>query len=108
MNREEAARIIDTLRDGFSPVLSCEQYRALGIAIKALKAQEWIPLHQRLPEDMQDCLVSTDASEILCATFYEYPGDDYDYDTWDSDYVGKIIAWMPLPKPYKAESEDKE
>lgn len=29
--------------------------------------------------------------------------EDYDYRT-----TSRIVAWMPLPEPYKAESEDKE
>lgn len=80
---------------------------AFDMAIEALKAQEWTPISQKPPEDRQDCIVSTDASEMLFATFYEY-SHGYNFDTWGLDCVGEITAWMPLPDPYKGESEDKE
>ena len=70
----------------------------------------WIPVSERLPD--------TD-DEVLC--WYEYYhwsqekilpeygiGQFFD-DRWFGEVsVGKdirVIAWMPLPKPYKAESE---
>ena len=44
---------------------------------------------------------------------YEFAGEEragwYDYDgEWGYFEINDVTAWMPLPKPYKAESEDKE
>ena len=68
---------------------------------------EWIPVSERLPEK-QDCyLVTTKWKgsysgdvyiETNMAVYREKPKE------WDCK---DVIAWMPLPHPYKAESEDK-
>ena len=91
---------------------------AMDMAIKALPSAQsepqWIPCSERLPDhpENNDYYLVT----IQCE---HYDGWD-DYVTgfaewtkhgWDelSCYIGqiKVIAWMPLPQPYKAESEDK-
>lgn len=68
----------------------------------------WVPVSERLPEKHDCYLVTTKWKG-------SYSGDVYTetnmavyrekLEEWDS--VG-VIAWMPLPEPYKVESEDKE
>ena len=83
---------------------------ALETAISALQAQgesPWIPVTERLPEN----------NEWYIVTILDEHGDtphrysDYGWylkqiDGWiiDSELRTDVIAWMPLPKPYK---EDK-
>ena len=64
----------------------------------------WIPVSERLPENNEDVLVY-DNSDIFVAW---YRGMDFDWCSADNrfDEYTPIIAWMPLPKPYKAESEE--
>lgn len=67
--------------------------------------QKWIPCEERLPEEGGDYLVTTKWEG-------SYSGDTYietnmavyreKLEEWDCK---DVIAWMPLPKPYKAESE---
>ena len=72
--------------------------------------QRWIPCSERLPEPKE--------TENLIAKYYlvqnEY-GDmmvaRWDGNGWEQMYQHEyleddVIAWMPLPKPYMAESED--
>ena len=72
------------------------------------KAERWIPCTERLPEKDGCYLVtykwkgsySGDTYvETTMAVYREKPKE------WDCK---DVIAWMPLPEPYKAESEDKE
>ena len=83
----------------------------------------WIPTSERLPEDdgryllwgklMEDeddyyCFIGDYDS---CCEEFGYWENYYDPDTLgflDSEYIGynRVIAWMPLPEPYKAESEE--
>lgn len=71
----------------------------------------WIPVSERLPECDDFVLVTCKMPfgnlctylEILRRTNDGSWTDNLDYYSPDS-----VIAWMPLPEPYKAESEDKE
>ena len=70
-------------------------------------AQRWIPVSERLPEDVevgeQYPTVIFCTKDATYAGFYEHCRDG---NWWsdDEDYiVDGVIAWMPLPKPYKGD-----
>ena len=71
--------------------------------------QEWIPVSERLPEYCY-VLVSTDANEVFIAHYLGKRNDgtacfdDDDGMMWEGD----VIAWKPLPEPYRAESESEK
>lgn len=89
-----------------------EQIEALNVAIQALEHKtEWIPVSERLPEDHENVLIYLSSNQITIGLynshrlpFMDKPigwGADEPHN-WSSD---EVIAWMPLPEPYKAESE---
>ena len=90
---------------------------ALGMAIKALEQTRWIPCAERLPEDGDTYLVTIEYNgEVIGVDAASYsPVDGYidkhweTFNDWkeDDDSCYHVTAWMPLPEPYKAESEDK-
>lgn len=59
----------------------------------------WIPVSERLPEKDGCYLVTTTGTnnDIIDIAFYTD-------DIWHK--ASKVKAWMPLPEPYKAESEE--
>lgn len=113
MTREEASFYLANMDRKYMEEGMSE---ALDIAIKALEQEpKWIPVSERLPEKATRVLTSwvyvpTGAKYIEVA---ERWGDDDDYTFYgDTDEYKmnrkdhKVIAWMPLPEPYKVESED--
>ena len=67
---------------------------------------KWIPVSERLPEFlMVKTLVSCEDANGLPISTMVAIYDAFNK-TWDCEY--KVIAWMPLPEPYKAESEDRK
>lgn len=73
-----------------------------------LQSQKWIPCSERLPEDESYILVSFENSTMPDIARYEeddeggtfYPRDD------EKSYLRYglfVIAWMPLPEPYREE-----
>ena len=68
----------------------------------------WIPCSERLPEEAFGCLVTVIDCESVTQTDFEnilpyFVG--YDGESWnDSDgeeIPFEVIAWQPLPEPYK-------
>lgn len=92
---------------------------AYDMAIKILENSSWIPVKTReltdeeteenpditfmwdcpLPDDAQDVLITTRWGDVqLCTFCVDDKGlyfDDMDFDD--------VLAWMPLPEPYKKE-----
>ena len=81
---------------------------ALDMAIKALRQEqktEWILVSERLPEEAGIYMTTIDYGKHRVATEERYYyGQNLG---WDDDNDNCVIAWMmPLPEPYKVESED--
>lgn len=68
-------------------------------------AFKWIPVSERLPEEEKDVLVCNANGDI------EISSGSYSTELKNNDFIwytsgwrfGKVIAWMPLPEPYKGD-----
>lgn len=88
------------------------------------KAMEWIPCSERLPNeefeqgrkngtvyDLYPCLVTRKASHSLVNPDRIYVAKHY-FDGWnflnngEEECSDDVIAWMPLPEPYREEEKD--
>jgi hypothetical protein len=69
-------------------------------------AQRWIPVSERLPKPNRAVLtyVNTGKSETFCLA--NWNDACWDWEEWigtrmlESEMEYKVLAWMPLPKPY--------
>lgn len=75
------------------------------------RKSDWIPISERLPDTDEYVLLSFENYTMAAIGRYEendeggtfYPGDgEKSY----SSYGIFVNAWMPLPKPYRAEMEE--
>lgn len=86
-----------------------EEHKQLAEVLKELKTLkerpqgEWIPVSERLPERHKAVIIT----DIETSDTYQsqYIGNGY----WECDngtFKNRIIAWMPLPEPYKETKND--
>lgn len=65
--------------------------------------QQWIPCSERLPEKNRGILVTEKGGFIRHCEYVNY-GDFQEFITIEEGMsVDDVIAWMPLPEPYKGE-----
>ena len=117
MKEEVAKREIESLDyylQNHTNDYSEESHTAMMMAVDALNSSEklnkWIPVSKRLPEENGRylCTVGTDYRNPR-EMYYEPKGkNNRTWTSLDRTYVEDcfVIAWMPLPQPYKVESEN--
>ena len=86
----------------------CMMYDDLSRMLDELIAEikgEWIPVSERLPEEEQEVLCQL--SDGSCAVLYVQ--DNWGQMDWVDGQMGTgsydVIAWQPLPEPYKGVNE---
>lgn len=65
----------------------------------------WIPVSERLPETREGCLVTVRYTGFLgMHGIWVKTGHIENNGEWFGDCIGgEVIAWQPLPEPYKEE-----
>lgn len=64
------------------------------------KIRRWIPVTEGLPEIGDRALVTIPSIGETFVTIGTYAGE-YRWHISDYGFCEKVIAWLPLPKPYK-------
>lgn len=103
----------------FRDMKSTWQYDAVQECIKAVEEQltvepaadvpdinvgnKWIPCSERLPEEHQTVITTHEDGTVVFHRYIKEHGFIYN---WETDMElrkkrGKVVAWMPLPEPWK-------
>ncbi len=118
INILEEVKILDDTMYAYNP----SYLEALDMALTALEAEEtwyatheyppktrWIPCSERLPEDDERVLATTAWEDVTIAERVYPPINDtcwFIHDGSTNATIDDVVAWMPLPEPYK-EGEQK-
>lgn len=72
---------------------------------KELNDNGWIPVEERLPEN--EVLCCDECGHMLVGYIFkdEYSNTGYNAES-DNESIQNVVAWMPLPTPYKKEKQD--
>ena len=133
ITKERAKEVLQEQIDRYGQEYDAEGIEALDMAIKALEQTRWIPVSERLPEDIKPVIVTWKNTDPK--SYYQYivgkhfigtahykSGKWFWYssvtedllaeygkcDSEEFDEAIEVVAWMTLPQPYKAESEGEE
>ena len=102
MTRTEAIKILSCRDNRGVPIAWQDGFvDAVDTAIKTLKATQWVLVSERLPKPYTSVLVCSDIGNIEISH-----GDVFDstgkFEWFPSGWrFGNVVAWMPLPSPYK-------
>lgn len=76
--------------------------KAISIINEQPKVDEWIPVEERLPNVYKTVLITTYHQEVRTAFL---DGEHYWFSGLFTYTFDDVLAWKPLPEPYKGETE---
>ena len=107
--RQDAIDLLQKWSDGYK-YIETETELAIKDFQHLPSAQKWIPCSERLPR-VADCYAVTRqiGSDLIVSACYFDGINNWHNDNWINDernYLTDIVAWLPLPEPYKEEEQD--
>ena len=127
ISREAVVQTIEDAKNAGELTFARTIKRIMDLPSVTQKSGKWIPVSERLPKDgtylvTVERIIGHPTVDINSFAKDLYKVDEFDFCdkkgkcgwyNYDSEYGywedDKVIAWMPLPEPYKPqESEDKE
>ena len=67
---------------------------------------QWIPCSERLPEESGTYICTCNDGANIRVSFFKYQKRMKCWDMTGARAYWQVLAWMPLPEPYKAERRE--
>ena len=105
---EKILEEIENERESYEAVHVKSYEKGLRFAAEAIRkhmADDWIPVEERLPEGRTRVICQFDNGDIELL-WQDWESDTESLTYWtDFDFMAekKVIAWRPLPDPYRPE-----
>lgn len=98
----------DVYRYGYGKSLEAYQQGKLFVEdiIRKHMNDGWIPVEERLPEEAGTYIVNALNGERSIVTFAKWKNRYKRFDMTGARAYWRIIAWRPLPEPYRLERSD--
>lgn len=80
-------------------------YTKNGKEVVFAKKPHWIPVLEALPEEAGDYLCTCTDARRLLVSLVKWQPKMKSWNLSGARTYWKVIAWMPLPSPYKTEEE---
>lgn len=108
ISREEALKVMCDKCPMYNCVIGCPSYRHIEKLPSVTPKARWIPVSEKLPEEGEPILFSTKTGRVYEGAYFDLSDNRQWYAYKDENYAWNnvVTAWMPLPQPYKAESEE--
>ena len=111
MTREEAQISLAKLKRYISGggVVDRKANEAIDMAIKALEEPQWIPCKEALPDEGQECWITSKDRAVYQGMFTQRYGERRDsgfiLNGFSFARLNTIVAWMPyvIPEPWEGE-----
>lgn len=104
ISRQEVIDLLKQLRkDGMMiPWEGKDVFKAIRALPSPKQEASWIPCSERLPEEETDVLVCNADGEINISRGSYSTEMQNDWIWYTTGWrFGEVVAWMPLPEPYK-------
>ena len=95
--------IADTRKEELIRQVMADIVTPIVVSQPTIEPQKWVPVSERLPDVGQKVLASTNKT-CFTQVFKGTSGASNSSWWWEKKTIKHIVAWMPLPDPYK---EDK-
>jgi hypothetical protein len=80
--------------------IHCESEKEQREVIERLNSMNWIPCSERLPEKEVVYIITVHYNDRIFITFDNFCSYKHGWKEWSNQ---EVLAWMPLPEPYREE-----